>query len=139
MQSNGNLDYGWRQYMPDLGRWNGIDQLAEAYTSTSPYAYVANNPVSNTDPDGRWINEDGSIRPSTTFDYMPGSYKPMYSFSTSNGFQDNSGGGSGDGYNFSGNQAVSVFNYFKNGDLCLDLASVILNNMVYGYCYPGCL
>lgn len=53
--------YGWREYMPDLGRWNGIDQLAETYHSISPYTYVANNPVSNTDPDGRWIYEDGSI------------------------------------------------------------------------------
>ncbi|MEF9477661.1 hypothetical protein OWR28_07990 [Chryseobacterium sp. 1B4] len=61
MQSNGNLDYGWRQYMPDLGRWNGIDQLAEAYTSTSPYAYVANNPVLRFDVDGKWFNQDGSI------------------------------------------------------------------------------
>ncbi len=89
------FDYGWRQYMPDLGRWNGIDQLAEAYSSTSTYAYVANNPISNTDPDGRWINEDGSIRPSTTFDYMPGSYKPMYSFSMSTGMSYNSAGGGG--------------------------------------------
>ncbi len=45
------FDYGWRQYMPDLGRWNGIDQLAESYFSTSPYAYVANNPVSQFDVD----------------------------------------------------------------------------------------
>jgi hypothetical protein len=44
--------------MPDLGRWNGIDQLAEAYTSTSPFAYVANNPVLMTDPDGRWMIQD---------------------------------------------------------------------------------
>ncbi|WP_406567651.1 RHS repeat-associated core domain-containing protein, partial [Chryseobacterium oryctis] len=40
------LDYGWRQYMPDLGRWNGTDQLAEMYDSFSPYAYVMNNPIS---------------------------------------------------------------------------------------------
>ncbi len=112
---------GWRAYMPDLGRWNGIDQLAEAYSSTSTYAYVANNPISNTDPDGRWINEDGSIRPSTTFDYMPGSYKPMYSFSMSTGMSYNSaGGGGGSGYlgnsyDFIGKDAVSMFNYFKNG------------------------
>ncbi|NIF07855.1 RHS repeat-associated core domain-containing protein [Chryseobacterium sp. Tr-659] len=53
LQSNGNLDYGWRQYMPDLGRWFGMDQLSEAYHPTSPYAYVMNNPVSFIDPDGR--------------------------------------------------------------------------------------
>ncbi len=55
------FDYGWRQYMPDLGRWNGIDQLSESYISTSPYAYVANNPVSQYDVDGRWFNQDGTI------------------------------------------------------------------------------
>ncbi|PWW17016.1 RHS repeat-associated protein [Chryseobacterium sp. AG844] len=47
------FDYGWRQYMPDLGRWNGIDQLAESYQMASPYAYVLNNPISFLDPDGR--------------------------------------------------------------------------------------
>ena len=61
LQETGMFDYGWRQYLPDLGRWNGIDQLAEAYTSTSPYAYVANNPVSQYDVDGRWFNQDGTI------------------------------------------------------------------------------
>ncbi|AZA93474.1 RHS repeat-associated core domain [Chryseobacterium nakagawai] len=58
LQGTGNLDYGWRQYMPDLGRWNGIDQLAENYHATSPYAYVMNNPLSFTDPDGRQINRE---------------------------------------------------------------------------------
>ncbi|MEF9477674.1 hypothetical protein OWR28_08055 [Chryseobacterium sp. 1B4] len=52
LQSNGNLDYGWRQYMPDLGRWNGMDVLSESYQSTSPYAYVMNNPVLKIDPNG---------------------------------------------------------------------------------------
>jgi len=51
----GMLDYGWRQYMPDLGRWNGIDQLAESYYLASPYAYVLNNPISFIDPDGRAV------------------------------------------------------------------------------------
>lgn len=45
-------DYGWRQYMPDLGRWFGIDKLAEDYHSASPYAYVLNNPVFFFDPNG---------------------------------------------------------------------------------------
>jgi RHS repeat-associated protein len=60
-EETGMLDYGWRQYMPEIGRWNGIDQLAENYISTSTYAYVANNPVLRFDVDGRWFNEDGTI------------------------------------------------------------------------------
>ncbi|UKB85404.1 hypothetical protein LF887_07215 [Chryseobacterium sp. MEBOG06] len=52
LQETGMFDYGWRQYMPDLGRWNGIDQLAESYHMASPYAYVMNNPIFNFDPNG---------------------------------------------------------------------------------------
>ncbi|CAI8867582.1 hypothetical protein EMIT036CA2_40136 [Chryseobacterium sp. IT-36CA2] len=89
------FDYGWRQYIPELGRWNGIDQLAESYLSTSTYAYVANNPISNTDPDGRWIYEDGSMGlPPATFDLHGSQYKPTMSFSTYDGMHYNEGGGS---------------------------------------------
>ncbi|SDG27473.1 RHS repeat-associated core domain-containing protein, partial [Epilithonimonas hungarica] len=59
LQETGFYDYGWRQYMPDLGRWFGMDQLSERYNSFSPYAYVMNNPAMMYDPDGRvsysWI------------------------------------------------------------------------------------
>ena len=44
-------DYGWRQYMPDLGRWMQLDPLVE--DTEDPYAYVFNNPISLFDPDGR--------------------------------------------------------------------------------------
>ena len=47
--------------MPDIGRWNGIDQLAEMYVSTSTYAYVGNNPVLRFDVDGRWFDQEGTI------------------------------------------------------------------------------
>ncbi|RRQ46498.1 DUF6443 domain-containing protein [Chryseobacterium sp. SC28] len=53
LETTSQYDFGWRQYMPDIGRWNGMDQLSESYASTSPYAYVLNNPVMMYDPDGR--------------------------------------------------------------------------------------
>ncbi|MCW1962901.1 RHS repeat-associated core domain-containing protein [Chryseobacterium viscerum] len=79
LQETGMYSYGWREYMPDLGRWNGIDQLAESYLSTSPYAYVANNPVLMTDPDGRWMDDTGHITDTTgqAFGFLGSSYKPQ--------------------------------------------------------------
>ncbi|MCG2792871.1 MAG: hypothetical protein L6262_04905 [Weeksellaceae bacterium] len=53
LQETGFYDYGWRQYMPDLGRWFGMDQLSEKFHGTSPYAYAVNNPVMFYDIDGR--------------------------------------------------------------------------------------
>lgn len=52
----GEYDYGARFYNPEIARWSGIDALAEDYGNTSPYAYVVNNPVNFTDPDGMQVN-----------------------------------------------------------------------------------
>ncbi|MDH6252591.1 hypothetical protein M2347_002318 [Chryseobacterium sp. H1D6B] len=103
-------DYGWRQYMPELGRWNGIDQLAEKYLSTSSYAYVANNPVSYADIDGRWFNQDGSIN---TSGYTPGFTSGKAMLSQFLGQRPGEGGGGG--YTFTGNAAASMFDYFAKG------------------------
>ena len=51
------IDWGWRQYDPAIGRWNVIDQWAEKYNTTSPYAFVQNNPILNREIDGRWFDE----------------------------------------------------------------------------------
>jgi len=39
----GMYDYGARMYMPDIGRWGVVDQLAEKEPNVSPYSYVGNN------------------------------------------------------------------------------------------------
>jgi RHS repeat-associated protein len=51
----GQYDYGARFYDPVVARWLTIDPLAEKYGNTSPYGYVANNPISAYDGDGRKI------------------------------------------------------------------------------------
>ncbi len=48
----GYLDYGWRMHDPEIGRWFGMDKLAEKFVGISPYVYTANNPVRYIDPNG---------------------------------------------------------------------------------------
>ena len=48
-------DYGARFYDPAVARWNGIDILAEKYSSWNPYSYVKNNPLKYVDPDGKVV------------------------------------------------------------------------------------
>ncbi len=54
-------DYGARNYQPDLGRWFGVDGLAEKYLSNSPYHYANNNPVLNYDVDGNYFVNSQSL------------------------------------------------------------------------------
>lgn len=54
--------YGWRDYDPAVGRWNVIDQLSEMYHTTSPYAFVQNNPVINREIDGRYFDDKKSAK-----------------------------------------------------------------------------
>ena len=51
-ENTGWLDYGLRQYDPELGVWHAIDPSADSYHSWSPYSYVFNNPTRLIDPDG---------------------------------------------------------------------------------------
>ena len=47
-----SYDFGARNYLPALPRWNSMDPLAEKYYSISPYVYCAGNPVNLVDLDG---------------------------------------------------------------------------------------
>ena len=42
-------DYGFRHYMPDIGRWGCMDAHSESYFQVSPYNYAMNNPINMID------------------------------------------------------------------------------------------
>lgn len=56
------VDWGWRQYDPAIARWSVVDQWAERYNTTSPYAFVQNNPILNREIDGRYFDEKNEKR-----------------------------------------------------------------------------
>lgn len=63
--SPGTYSTGFREYDPILGRFNGVDPLADQFSSWTPYTYAYNNPIGFSDPSGAasiadiWNNPNG--------------------------------------------------------------------------------
>jgi len=66
----GLYDYGARMYDPSIGRWNGVDLLAELYDGWSPYNYALNSPINYIDVYGLFVS-DSLVNTNRTIDGDP--------------------------------------------------------------------
>jgi RHS repeat-associated protein len=56
-QESGMYAMDWRNYMPELGRFSGMDVLSESYSDFTPYHFAMNNPVIYSDPTGMYSTD----------------------------------------------------------------------------------
>jgi RHS repeat-associated protein len=52
--------FGYRDYMPEIGKWTAKDPILFAGGDSNLYGYVQNDPVNLTDPEGL-ASEEGDL------------------------------------------------------------------------------
>ncbi|WP_417431695.1 DUF6443 domain-containing protein [Halpernia sp.] len=57
LQETGMYAMDFRQYMPDIGRFTGMDALSEMYADQTPYHFSLNNPANFSDPTGLYTRD----------------------------------------------------------------------------------
>ncbi|SIP86247.1 RHS repeat-associated core domain-containing protein [Chryseobacterium sp. RU37D] len=62
LQETGIVAMDWRDYMPDIGRFTGMDALADEYVNQTPYHFGMNNPANYSDPTGLYSVSQGGDR-----------------------------------------------------------------------------
>ena len=129
LQETGMYSYGWREYMPDIAHWNGIDQLAENYLSASPYAYVLNNPINMFDPDGRLTMAALSV---AMWDQTADGTN-SYWFNDGGGFTSYDGGPKGGGSGLAYSSTVSFGGNFTMSDWTYALPPIDLTGNSSGW------
>jgi len=81
------MDFHARQYDPQIGRFLGVDPLADGggQERFSPYAAMGNNPAMMVDPGGMQVGEMQVVPPHTLFKF----FMPFSTFAMSRGKIDN--------------------------------------------------
>ena len=65
LQESGMYVMDWRHYMPDVGRFIGMDALSAVYESQTPYHFALNSPTNYSDPTGLYtVAPNGSFNTS---------------------------------------------------------------------------
>ena len=113
-EDEGDLNYSntfFRKYDAQVGRFTGIDMMAESFAAVNPYQFAVNNPISSNDPTGALTSglsqkgPDQNYHASWLADLMNGSSNAMNFW----GDIENSGGGGGGGGGGIGNGPYAGF------------------------------
>lgn len=107
------LDFGFRTYDPTIGRWNGIDALADNSISITPYHYVNNNPIAYKDPNGLdWFYYKADGADDADWHWQDGSkYDHTYTYTDDDGNEQTKT------TTLQGAEAVVVFNGYTKENL----------------------